>query len=77
MRGWYGEPERVVEVVSQTCVRYHAGMAAVPIRWVLIRDPSGKFDTQALLSTKLGATPQQILEWFVQRWQTEVTFEEA
>ena len=77
VRGWYGEPERVVEVVSQTCVWYHSGMPAVPIRWVLVRDPQGKFSTQALLSTKLSATPQQILEWFVRRWQMEVTFEEA
>jgi hypothetical protein len=77
VRGWYGEPERVVEVLSETCVWYHAGMAAVPIRWVLIRDPLGKFSTQALLSTKLECAPQQILEWFVRRWQMEVTFEEA
>lgn len=77
VRGWYGEPERVVEVVSQTCVWYHAGRPAVPIRWVLVRDPRGKFSTQALLSTKLSATPRQVLEWFVRRWQMEVTFEEA
>jgi hypothetical protein len=74
---WYGAPQRVVEVVTGTCVWYHAGMPAVPIRWVLIRDPQEKFETQALLSTKLAATPQQILEWFVRRWQMEGTFEEA
>jgi hypothetical protein len=77
VRGWYGEPERVVEVVSKTCVWYHAGMPVVPIRWVLIRDPQAKFSTQALLSTNVEAAPQQILEWFVRRWQMEVTFEEA
>jgi len=74
---WYGEGERKVEIVSDTCVWYHAGMPAVPIRWVLIRDPAGKFATQALLSTNLAATPPQIIEWFVMRWQVEVTFEEA
>lgn len=52
-------------------------MPAVPIRWVVIRDPQEQFATQALLSTKLEATPQQLLEWFVSRWQMEVTFEEA
>jgi hypothetical protein len=77
VRGWYGEPERVVEVVTGSCVWYHAGKPVVPIRWVLIRDPKEKFETQALLSTKLEATPQQILEWFARRWQMEVTFEEA
>jgi hypothetical protein len=49
----------------------------VPIRWVLIRDPQGKFATQALLCTDLAADPAQILAWFVQRWQLEVTLEEA
>ena len=77
VRGWYGERERIVEIVSGTCVWYPTGMPAVPIRWVLIRDPQGKFDTQALLCTKLEAAPWQVLEWFVLRWQVEVTFEEA
>src|SRR5262245_36248511 len=77
VRDWYGEPQRVVEVVTGTCVWYHTGMPAVPIRWVVIRDPQEQFETQALLSTKLEATPQEILEWFVKRWQMEVTFEEA
>jgi hypothetical protein len=49
----------------------------VPIRWVLIRDPLGEFEPQALLSTNPGHTPQQILNWFVRRWRMEVTFEEA
>ena len=74
---WYGEGERTVDVVSGTCVWYHAGMPAVPIRWVLVRDPQERFSTQALLSTKLDAEPVQILEWFVQRWTVEVTFEEV
>jgi hypothetical protein len=52
-------------------------MPVVPIHWILIRDPNQKFAPQALLSTKLDAEPEQILLWFVQRWQTEVTFEEV
>src|SRR5437763_4662495 len=74
VRAWYGEGERPVEVVSGTCVWYHTGKPAVPIRWVLVRDPEGKFSTQALLSTKLEAEPVQILQWFVRRWTVEVTF---
>jgi len=77
VHGWYGKRARTVEIVSGTCVWYHTGMPAVPIRWVLIRDPEGKFETQALLCTKLEVTPLQVLEWFVLRWQVEVTFEEA
>ncbi|MCL4545315.1 MAG: hypothetical protein M1118_12075 [Chloroflexi bacterium] len=52
-------------------------MPSVPLRWVLIRDPQGAFATQALLCTDLDATPEQILTWFVLRWQLEVTWEEA
>jgi DDE superfamily endonuclease len=74
---WYSEAERMVEVVSQTAVWYHTGLPPVPIRWVLIRDPQGKFATQALLCTDLEATPLQILSWFVLRWQLEVTFHAA
>jgi len=77
VRGWYGERARTVAMVSGTCVWYHTGMPAVPIRRVLIRDPEGQFETQALLCTKLEVTPLQVLEWFVLRWQVEVTFEEA
>src|SRR5258708_18971170 len=47
------------------------------MRWVLIRDPQGKFQTQALRCTDLEATPVQILSWFVLRWQLEVTFHAA
>jgi hypothetical protein len=47
------------------------------MRWVLIRDPQGKFATQALLCTDLEATPLQIRSWFVLRWQMEVTFHAA
>jgi len=32
VRGWYGERARTVEIVSGTCVWYHTGMPAVPIR---------------------------------------------
>jgi hypothetical protein len=74
---WYGRGERTVEVVSATAVWYHAGLPSVPLRWVLIRDPHGQFDTQALLCTDRTAAPAQILDWFVQRWQLEVTFEEV
>jgi hypothetical protein len=71
---WYGRQERQVEISSQTAVWYHTGLPPVPIRWVLIRDPEGEFPTQALLCTDLDAAPAQILAWFVQRWQLEVTF---
>jgi DDE superfamily endonuclease len=74
---WYGAGQRTVEVVSATAGWYHSGLPPVPLRWVLIRDPQEHSPTQALLCTDLAVTPDQILAWFVQRWQLEVTFEEA
>ena len=64
------EPELVRDPVC-------SGKPPVLIRWVLIRDPQGSFATQALLCTDPAADPTQILEWFVLRWQLEVTFHEV
>src|SRR6266540_4513971 len=74
---WYGRTPRRLDLASGTAVWYHSGMPVVPIRWVLIRDPLGEFEPQALLSTDQRAAAPQIVEWFVLRWQLEVTFEEA
>jgi hypothetical protein len=77
IRHWYGQGPRTVEIASRTCVWYRSGLPVVPIRWVLIRDPRGQFKPQALLCTDVSVAPQQILEWFVLRWQLEVTLEEV
>jgi DDE superfamily endonuclease len=74
---WYGAQDRPIEAFSQTAVWYSTGCPPVPIRWVLIRDPLGKFRTQALLCTDLDAEPLQIISWFILRWQLEVTFHEV
>lgn len=77
MSGWYGEGARIIEFCSATAVWRHAGLPVVPIRWVLLRDPLGRFDPQALLCTDPAREPLQILTWYVQRWQVEVTFREV
>ncbi len=74
---WYGDRDRRIEYVSGDALWYHTGFVPVPIRWVLIRDPLGKFATQALLCTDQEADPVQILLWFARRWQMEVTFHEV
>jgi hypothetical protein len=58
-------------------VWYHSGLPPVPLRWVLIRDPAGEFEPQALLCTDLAVSAPQIVEWFILRWQLEVTVHEA
>ena len=74
---WYSEKNRKIEMVSGKCVWYHTGKEAVPIRWVIIRDPQARFETQAIFSTQTAASPKRIVEWFIKRWQVEVTFEES
>lgn len=74
---WYDGHERQMEVASASAVWFHTGKAAVPIRWVLVRDPLHAYDPIALLSTDPLSNPVSIVTWFVQRWQLEVTFEEA
>ncbi|MBE9079877.1 transposase [Romeria aff. gracilis LEGE 07310] len=77
MPDWYGRGDYSLQVTSATAIWYTTGRPAVPIRWVLIKDPKGQFKPQALLATDLSATPTQILQWFRLRWQVEVTFEEV
>jgi len=74
---WYDCTQRILEIVSDTAVWYHSGLPPVPIRWVLVRDPLGELETQAFLCTDLLVTPTQVIEWFVLRWQMEVTFQEV
>ena len=74
---WYGAGPRAVEVATDTAVWYHTGKPPVAIRWVLIRDPQKVFKPQAVLSTTLEHTPEQMLTWFIRRWTMEVTFAEA
>lgn len=41
------------------------------IRWVLLRDPTGRFAPQALLSTDRNLAAEQIVSAFVRRWSME------
>jgi DDE superfamily endonuclease len=74
---WYGRTNRLVEYATGTAIWYHAGSPPVPIRWLLVRDPTGDIPPQAFLSTDVDADPVSILQHFVSRWQLEVTFQET
>jgi hypothetical protein len=74
--GWYGRRTRRLDIATGTALWHHPGMR-VAIRWVLVRDPSGEKEPQAFLCTDQKAKPVDILRWFVRRWRTETTFEEA
>lgn len=74
---WYGEKKRDIEITSKTAVWFHSGKPPLPIRWVIVHDPKKRFKTQALLCTDIHVSAEQIIKWFVRRWQVEVTFHEV
>jgi hypothetical protein len=74
--GWYGRAEQTVEIVSGIALWNNPGQR-VPIRYGLVRDPTGGLEPQAFLCTDLDADPLVILRWFVRRWSIEVTFAEV
>lgn len=77
LQDWYGKANYTLHITSSTAVWYKTGMPPIPIRWVLIRDPQGQCEPQALLCTDLEISSIKMMQWFRQRWQVEVTFEEV
>jgi len=73
---WYGGQRQLVEIASGQCLWYRRGLDPAPIRWVLVRCPDGTFDPIPLLGADPEVAAVQIVEWFVLRWNIEVTFEE-
>jgi hypothetical protein len=74
---WYENKMRTVELFSGVSLWYTPGQDPVPVKWVVVRDPDGKFDPEAFFCTDLKASSKAIIEWFVLRWNIEVTFEEV
>ena len=50
------------------------GVTPVPIRWVLVIDPTGKLDPLPLMSTDTSLLPEQIIALYIDRWSIEVMF---
>jgi len=73
----YSGVKRLVRFVSNTCMWGADGNEPIPIRWVLIVDPTGKMDPMPLMSTDPLLTPERIIELYIDRWSLEVTFEET
>lgn len=73
---WYDEENKEVLVASGTALWYRAGKPAVPLRWILVKDPDGKFEPFVLACTNLELVAEQIIAYYLQRWQVEVTFEQ-
>ncbi len=74
---WPDGTKRRLQAATGTALWYHPGEPTVSLRWLLLRDPSGCREPQALLCTDPDWTPTAILTTYLQRWQVEVTFQEV
>jgi hypothetical protein len=74
---WYAGGRKVLDWTTGTALWYSTGTPPLPIRWVLVRDPSGHLPTKAYFSTDLDQPAPSIVADFVKRWPIEVTFEES
>jgi hypothetical protein len=73
---WYGGIDKTLEIVTGVSLWYHRGTDPVRLRWVLVRCPDNTFKPTAFFCSDPTVSADQILRWFVCRWNIEVTFEE-
>ncbi len=74
---WYAGTTTLIDWTTGTALWYTTGTTPLPIRWVLVRDQTGKRPTRAFFATDLHASAAAIIGAFVKRWSLEVTFEEG
>jgi DDE superfamily endonuclease len=70
-----GQKSLEVKVVRPCC--WYASAGAMPLQVVLVRDPEGKWRNEALLSTELGLSAQEVIEGYLRRWSVEVAYCDA
>ncbi len=76
---WYGGKQKTVELATGVSLWHTPGQDPVRLRWVLVRPRAGDpepFPPGALAGSDPAVDAVQILQWFVGRWNIEVTFEE-
>lgn len=74
---WYGGESKSIEYITFICLWYHAGETPIPLRIVLVKTPNGKNQAETFFSTDINLAPEKIVNYFVLRWNIEVTFEET
>ena len=74
---WSDGTRRRLQAATGMALWYHPSESTVSLHWLLLRDPSGRREPQALLYTAPNWTPAAILTAYPQRWQVEVTFQEV
>jgi hypothetical protein len=71
---WYAGQQLKMDLLTGVALWHRDGEDPLPIRWVLLRDPSGKRSPFALFCTDPTVPMLQIVSWYVSRWNIEVTF---
>lgn len=75
---WYGGQKKEIEFCTGTSLWHRTGLLPVPIRWVVVRyQEKKKTKYAAFFCSVQTVSAQQIIEWFILRWNIEVTFEEV
>ena len=74
--GYAGE-KRSIRYLENTALWGVEGSQPVPIRWILVTDPSGQLAPLPLLCTDVTLSAEKIIQLYVDRWGLEVTFEEV
>ena len=70
---WYGGEKRTVEYLTFICLWYHAGIPPISLRIVLVKTPNGKNEAETFFSTDVNLDPVQIINYFVLRWNIEIS----
>jgi hypothetical protein len=74
---WYGGQKQTLDWMTGTALWDSTGTEPLPLRWILVRDPSGELAPKAFFSTDQSQTALTIISDFIKRWSIEVTFEES
>ena len=74
---WYASGERTLDLCTGTALWYQTGLAPLPLRWVLTKDPEGKHQPRAFFSLDQNQLPEEIVADFMKRWSLETTYEES
>ena len=71
---WYARQQLKMDLITGVSLWHRDGKDPLPIRWVLLRDPSGKRSPFTLFYTDPTVPMLQIVAWYTNRWNIEVTF---
>jgi DDE superfamily endonuclease len=67
-----GEKDLLVKVVGPCC--WYASAGQRPLQVVLVRDPAGQWRDEALLSTDVGLSAEEVIAAYLRRWSVEVAY---